>query len=265
MGQAESQSRLSRAPCCLDLLPDELLVQILSWVPGRALLTRCRQVCRRWRDLLDAPTVWRLRCERRGQRAALAAARLCPPPLWSRLDLLEPFGRNLIRNPCGEGGFTHWKVRNGGDGWQVGENCHPVEGASAQTCFISSYTWCLKWQVIDLLKEGLWEELLDTYQPEIYISDWWGARQDCGCKYSIHIKLLAADQKTLIAEFQASPEPIQQWNDALYHQVSHTFRKYGSGVRYVSFFHRGKDTQYWAGHYGARITNSTVMVKFSCN
>ncbi|XP_077696643.1 uncharacterized protein LOC144279079 isoform X2 [Eretmochelys imbricata] len=123
--------------------------------------------------------------------------------------------------------------------------------------------WCIKSQLVDLLKQGLWEELLDNYQPEIYISDWWGAREDCGCEYSICVKLLAADGRTVITEFQANPDPIQQWNDARYHQVSYWFRQYGRGVRYVHFLHKGKDTHFWAGHYGARITNSTVMVKLS--
>ncbi|XP_037740395.1 F-box only protein 17 [Chelonia mydas] len=266
MGQAASRA----PPAPLDpnpdpnLLPDELLALILSWVPGRLLVTRCRLVCRRWRDLLDGPTVWRLQGERRpGLRATLAAARLCLPPQWSRICLLEPLGRNLLRNPCGQDQFRHWQVEHGGNGWKVEENRCPVEGAPAQTCFVSSFEWCIKSQLVDLLKQGLWEELLDNYQPEIYISDWWGAREDCGCEYSICVKLLAADGRTVIAKFQANPDPIQQWNDAQYHQVSYWFRQYGRGVRYVHFLHKGKDTHFWAGHYGARITNSTVMVKLS--
>ncbi|XP_039366514.1 F-box only protein 17-like isoform X1 [Mauremys reevesii] len=252
------------SPPALNRLPDELLTRILSWVPGRVLLTRCRPVCRRWRDLIDGPTVWRLQGERRpGLGATLAAARLCPAPRWSRICLLEPFGRNLLRNPCGQDQFSHWQVEHGGHGWQVEENRCLVEGAPAQTCFVSSFRWCVKSQLVDLLEEGLWEELLDTYQPEIYISDWWGAREDCGCEYSICVKLLAANRSTVIAEFQANPDPVQQWNDQQYHQVSHRFRQYGRGVWYVHFLHKGKDTHFWAGHYGARITNSTVLVKLS--
>ncbi|XP_039366519.1 F-box only protein 17-like [Mauremys reevesii] len=274
MGQGESRAppvmlvqwAPASAPAALDLnpLPDELLALILSWVPGRALLTRCRPVCRRWRDLIDGPTVWRLQGERRpGLGATLAAARLCPPPRWSRICLLEPFGRNLLRNPCGQDQFSHWQVERGGHGWQVEENGCPVEGAPAQTCFTTSFEWCIKSQLVDLLKEGLWEKLLDTYQPEIYISDWWGTQRNGGCEYSICVKLLAANRRTVIAEFQANSDAIQQWNDAQYHQVSYRFRKYGRGVRYVHFLHKGKDTHFRPGHYGARITNSTVMVKLS--
>uniref|UniRef100_A0A8C3I1K0 F-box only protein 27 n=1 Tax=Chrysemys picta bellii TaxID=8478 RepID=A0A8C3I1K0_CHRPI len=237
MGQSESRA----PPVLLDLnpLPDELLAQILSWVPGRALVTRCRLVCRRWRDLIDGPTVWRLQGERcPGLGATLAAARLCLPPQWSRICVLEPFGRNLVRNPCGQDQFSHWQVEHGGHGWKVEENRCPVEGAPAQTCFVSSFQWCIKSQLVDLLKEGLWEKLLDTYQPEIYIADWWGAREDCGCEYSICVRLLAANRTTVIAEFQATPDPIQQWNDAQYHQVSRlrcqlSGNIWGPGVRHL--------------------------------
>ncbi|XP_034647906.1 F-box only protein 17-like [Trachemys scripta elegans] len=279
MGQSESRAppvvlvqwAPPSLPAPLDLnrldlnpLPDELLAQILSWVPGRALVTRCRLVCRRWRDLIDGPTVWRLQGERRpGLGATLAAARLCLPPQWSRICVLEPFGRNLVRNPCGQDQFSHWQVERGGDGWKVEENGCPVEGAPAQTCFTTSFDWCVKSQLVDLLEEGLWEELLDTYQPEIYISDWWGTQRNGGCEYSICVKLLAANRRTVIAEFQANSDAIQQWNDAQYHQVSYRFRQYGRGVRYVHFLHRGKETHFRPGHYGARITNSTVMVKLS--
>uniref|UniRef100_A0A674IEV5 FBA domain-containing protein n=1 Tax=Terrapene triunguis TaxID=2587831 RepID=A0A674IEV5_9SAUR len=129
--------------------------------------------------------------------------------------------------------------------------------------------WCVKSQLVDLLKEGLWEELLDIYQPEIYISDWWSTR--CGCVYSICVKLLAANRSTVIAEFKANPDPhgfVTGSRDQfgflfLPSQVSYRFRQYGRGVRYVHFLHRGKDILYWAGYYGARITNSTVMVKLN--
>lgn len=32
--------------------------------------------------------------------------------------------------------------------------------------------WCFKRQLVDLVKEGVWQELLDSAQIEIYIADW---------------------------------------------------------------------------------------------
>ena len=42
--------------------------------------------------------------------------------------------------------------------------------------------------------------------------------------------------------------------------MEHFFRNYGVGVRYVKFEHDGQDTQFWAGHYGSKITGSTVKL-----
>uniref|UniRef100_A0A8D0L7K4 FBA domain-containing protein n=1 Tax=Sphenodon punctatus TaxID=8508 RepID=A0A8D0L7K4_SPHPU len=127
--------------------------------------------------------------------------------------------------------FLHWEVEHGGDGWNVEENRCPLEGAEAQTCFVSSFQWC-----------GL----------KVF-----------GCTYSICVRLLAADQESVIASFRAKLDSVEYSHDGQYHQVSHVFRHYGPGVRYLHFLHKGKDTLFWKGHYGARITNSAVMVKIS--
>ncbi|XP_058052477.1 F-box only protein 27-like [Ahaetulla prasina] len=254
-------------------LPNEVLALILSWLPPETLATRCRLVCRRWTELLDGPAVWKLRWRREpAMRAALQAAARCPRLRWSRLGVLRPLGRNLVRNPCGRekpgslpaDQFRHWTVQcEFPCRWKVEENRARLEGAEAQTCFASSFQWCQKEQVIDLLKEGFWQDLLDTYQPDIVVSDWWGGRQDCGCKYELYVVLLAANKKRKIDVFEAKPDPIPQWNDASYQKVTHTFRRYGTGVRYILFRHRGKDTQFWKGHYGARVSNSSVVIQFS--
>ncbi|KAM3829427.1 F-box only protein 27 [Vipera latastei] len=249
-------------------LPNEVLALILSWLPPETLATRCRLVCRRWRDLVDGPAAWQLQWRREpSMRAALEAARRCPRLRWSRLGVLRPLGRNLVRNPCGTEQFRHWAVHcefpEWNDGWSVVNNWRPLEGAEAQTCFASSFRWCQKEQVIDLLKEGFWQDLLDTYQPDIVITDWWGGCQDSGCVYELSVALLAANKRKKIDLFEAKPDPIPNGNDAAYHKVTHAFRRYGCGVRYVRFRHRGKDTRFWAGHYGARVTSSSVVIQFS--
>lgn len=115
MGARPSRRRLpADQPIALDALPPELLVQVLSHVPPRALVTRCRAVCRAWRDVVDGPTVWLLQLARDRSaegRALYAVAQRCPPngedeefPLCAlaRYCLRSPLGRNLIFNSCGE-------------------------------------------------------------------------------------------------------------------------------------------------------------------
>ena len=40
-------------------------------------------------------------------------------------------------------------------------------------------------------------------------------------------------------------------------QMTHVFKDYGPGARFIRFTHGGSDTQFWAGWYGIRVTNST--------
>ena len=42
--------------------------------------------------------------------------------------------------------------------------------------------------------------------------------------------------------------------------MEHTFIDYDAGVRYIQFHHHGKDTQFWKGHFGAKMSLSTVII-----
>jgi F-box associated region. len=44
------------------------------------------------------------------------------------------------------------------------------------------------------------------------------------------------------------------------YQVSHVFQNYGPGVRFIKFYHGGMDTQFWAGHYGSKMSGACVKL-----
>lgn len=51
----------------------------------------------------------------------------------------------------------------------------PQNGGRSQSprpCALSR-SWTVKQQCVDLLAEGLWEELLDDQQPDITVMDWY--------------------------------------------------------------------------------------------
>lgn len=126
-------------------LPPELLVQVLSHMPSRALVTRCRLVCRAWRDLVDGPSVWLLQLARDRSaegRALYALAQRCPTdgdrydefPLCplARFCLRAPLGRNLIYNSCGERGYRGGRAYHpeaGPSGWWEGPDTWRMECA----------------------------------------------------------------------------------------------------------------------------------------
>ncbi|XP_030041837.1 F-box only protein 44 isoform X2 [Microcaecilia unicolor] len=161
-------------------------------------------------------------------------------------------------------GLDSWEIlKNGGDGWRIetipGDYGRAFHDLQIQKYFVTSYGQCKKSQIIDLKQEGYWEELMDVIQPDIEIKDWYAARQDCGCQYELCVQLLSKDY---IVRQQFCPEVviIEQWSDAQWTEVTHTFKNYGPGVRYICFQHGGKDTQFWAGWYGVRLTDSSVAI-----
>jgi hypothetical protein len=53
-----------------------------------------------------------------------------------------------------------------------------------------------------------------------------------------------------------------QWVGGDWQQVEHRFVDYPVGVRKVVIQNAGKDRQFWAGHYGAKMAKTSVIVSF---
>ncbi|XP_029291911.1 F-box only protein 44-like [Cottoperca gobio] len=118
---------------------------------------------------------------------------------------------------------------------------------------------CRKSQLIDLEKEGYSPSFMDYFQPDIRISDWYSPRTDCGSKYKICVEL-KNQQMRPIQTFAPETVKFEQWSEEQWTQMTHVFQNYGRGVRFIHFIHGGKDTQFWAGWYGIRLTDSCVEI-----
>lgn len=123
--------------------------------------------------------------------------------------------------------------------------------------------------------------------PLCYIR--YAPRWDCGSQYEICVELLN-HSKGIVQTFAPDTITFEQWNDQNWNQVcraimntvafrggaklkddywltdlcsfqlTHVFQNYGPGVRYIRFTHGGRDTQFWAGWYGVRVTDSSVEI-----
>ncbi|KTF82114.1 hypothetical protein cypCar_00018771 [Cyprinus carpio] len=141
-----------------------------------------------------------------------------------RLRCTKP---NLLKNPSAQDGLRGWKiVRSGGDCWVIGENWKPIPD-SVTSCFVTSYGY--------------------------------GPRWDCGSEYQICVELLD-QRKNPIKTFQPEKVILSFKSSEQWCEMSHVFKNYGPGVRFIRFTHGGNDTQFWAGHYGIRVTNSSVVI-----
>uniref|UniRef100_UPI00398EEA61 F-box only protein 6-like n=1 Tax=Pristiophorus japonicus TaxID=55135 RepID=UPI00398EEA61 len=243
-------------------LHEEVLVEILSYVPAKELVLTCRLVCRVWKELLDGMHIWKRKCIREG---FFKRNWDIFPEDWKKFYFLKPMLRNLIKNPCAEENFQFWTIDvNGGDEWKIeslpGGQGETFPNRNINKYFVTSYGLCRKSQIIDLVANGLWGNLLDAMQPKIVVSDWYAGRRDCGCVYNLVVELLSKD-RTLIQRYESETITIPQWSDAQWNEMTHVFKDYGPGVRYVHFSHKGRDTQFWAGWYGVRVTNSSVIIE----
>lgn len=85
----------------------------------------------------------------------------------------------------------------------------------------------------------------------------YACRFDCGCKYKLSIWLLDKNQR-LLNEKIIEKEMIQ-WDDSGWHKVEFTL-DCPKGLREINFYHSGSDTQFWAGHYGSKMSGAVVKI-----
>ncbi|XP_073794854.1 uncharacterized protein fbxo44.8 isoform X1 [Danio rerio] len=189
-----------------------------------------------------------------GIRLTNSSVEICPAA-----ERLRCTKSNLLINPSAEDGLQGWKMVHSGSGcWVTAENSKPLTDTVTR-CFVTSFGLCLKRQLIDLQKEGYSDTFMDQVQPHIKISDWYEPRFDCGCEYQICVELLDQENKP-ISTFEPEKVVFHFGNSQPWCQTAHVFKNYGAGVRFIRFTHGGKDTHYWAGHYGIRVTNSSVEI-----
>lgn len=199
---------------------------------------------------------------------------------WRDAYKKKPFGRNFLRSPNPEGLSTSQPppqeefdpppekkpLETLGDftGWQISTEEIPVDRSNIPpgvvVCYLPIYSWCVKEQMVDLLSEGLWPELLDSYQPDIYVLDWYEDSKLHKHVYELHVKLLAEDKTTVLSHLDLTPENNMSGQPEGWNTVSHIFKSYGPGVRYIHFLHKSKDLSV-LGFHRTRVADSTLFVQ----
>ncbi|GAA6218509.1 F-box only protein 50 [Lates japonicus] len=222
---------------------------------------------------------WKKRCE---DEWSLQGAPMPNSLDWKSIYEAKPLGKNLLKNPSPHGlskdtpppepdlleepdhGPPRFQPDGDFTGWTTSTEILPYDTSGIPegvvVCHMPQYSWFSMEQVVDLKAEGLWEELLDEFQPEIVIQDWYEESQLHTSIYQLHVKLLGADKSTVISEHTVNPTEDCSVYSHTWKEVSHVFSKYGPGVRYVHFLHRLKN-QFLMGFYSTVFTGSSVIVK----
>ena len=182
----------------------------------------------------------------------------------SKDNLLNNFDQNNKLS------LSPWTVlESGGDGWII-ENCYIgsekeqliKENGGSQSNYATSYGNCSRHQIVDLVDTGVDPKILDKLQPTIEVSEWYAAQWDCGSTYWVCVSLLDGKKKKITEH--SYTDTTAQWAGGQkgWSRFSHRFSNYGPGVRYVEFWDKGKDTQFWAGHYGSKMAAAVVKFVF---
>lgn len=169
---------------------------------------------------------------------------------------------NLLVNPGAEtGDFTGWTINPGaiqtdncggagGSGWCARSGIK-LEGtySVSSTFFTSTMN-----QEIDLIAQGYTPAELDS-APEVNISTYVIGFAIFPDIYRVRAELRDASHAP-IASFDTGELTIAgSWQ-----RVSHSFSGYGSGLRYIYFEQGGRDTEFWAGAYGATFDNASIYI-----
>jgi F-box protein 6 len=254
----------------LSRLPYEILVHVFTFVDCRTQVFSCRFVCKLWRDIVQNESL--------RKRAIMINKNISNSP-YSRLPWfayyaceMEAFHTNLLKNTYGKDKFSHWTItENGGNRWVIElpfQGCSSLpdeallENKIPETeevgCFATSYAMCKKHQLIKLKDHKVSSKLLDEVKPTIEISEWYAPRFDCASRYALKVDLLNSKLKSVKSEtFTAE---MEAWTDGVWKKAIIIIRDYCVGVRYIRFEHSGKDAQFWAGHYGPKMTLGSVRL-----
>ncbi|XP_038072011.1 uncharacterized protein LOC119740704 [Patiria miniata] len=156
---------------------------------------------------------------------------------------------NLLINPSGEtGDLSNW---NYAGNWKLSEG-----GDQTETMFISSFTWCTKYQEVELIQHFS-EKHLDS-SPEIQVSESFHEGANKGGFYSLTATLMGQDGTVIESQTTGQKGSIKTLG---WIPVCFTFKNYGPGVRSVGIEAAAKDDKYWAGHFGAYCSAACIRVK----
>jgi mannosyl-glycoprotein endo-beta-N-acetylglucosaminidase len=150
-----------------------------------------------------------------------------------------------------------WTTSGGGDGWDVIDDG-----------MVSSFDWCTRDRLLDLyeakgmapgssVQQCLSSDDLHSC-PEIFVQQRIrGTAPDCEDFYQLQVQLLTPDHK-VVSTFET--DVLTAPASGAWTTISHTFANYKSNVRFVRWSDRAKSKEYWAGHYGTVLGDSSIIV-----
>ena len=156
----------------------------------------------------------------------------------------EERGTNMVYNASGREGMDGWESMDGR--WRVE---HGASGEGSVN-FVSGCTWCEMGQAVDLRRF-----VREPGQVRVEVSARYMGRWDCPSTFRLTAGLYDEEGRQVAREqSEMLAAPAECWEDF---RVVFAARE---GVRYVTIVVGGKDDRFWAGDYGAKVSECAVRV-----
>lgn len=260
--------------------PHEIVIQILSHIHPKQIL-KCSLVCKKWCNIIKSHEYWFAIYSKH----YADKPKLLPWYIYYGLFATEYFNKNLLKNNSGRNKFKNWKHYGGEKSFVIekipqGSDMYPTDEPDFENvhgCFVTTYFPMSKLQLIKLPKLIMY--IVNRFKPHIYGSEWIAGRFDCGGSYTLMLKLYGLDY-----EFEEPPRRYMrntlQENEAgiltsqksevkykggdmiKWRKVELLLTDYPDGVNGIIFAHEGQDNQFWAGHYGPKMTCGQLKILF---
>ncbi|KAI2489844.1 cupin-like domain-containing protein [Fragilaria crotonensis] len=159
----------------------------------------------------------------------------------------DPGSRNFVHNPNGEEGLRGW--RQFARPWEVQTSEIPLND-TVTTNFVSSYMWSVMGQTVPLH-----QFVNDASSVRVEVSAKFMGRSDCPSVFRLEAIILNAERTQLARvstpELQA---PADFWERAS------LVLEPTNGAHEVAILVYGKDSSFWRGNFGSKVTECCVRV-----
>lgn len=170
---------------------------------------------------------------------------------------------NLLVNPGAEANFDGWTRTDSGDGWAInlaGEVGSGVTGIprSGINFWASSHSnYSILTQTIDLLSAGYSASELDA-TPDIHAGVFIRSNTYAAGKATIMVELCTEDGSILTTHDICNALTIPMNSD--WEEKFLVISEYGTGVRKINFFLKGRDDTGWDGYFGTQFDDAYVYL-----
>uniref|UniRef100_A0AC34FN50 F-box domain-containing protein n=1 Tax=Panagrolaimus sp. ES5 TaxID=591445 RepID=A0AC34FN50_9BILA len=259
-------------PIDLSATEIDVIKEILLQLPKNQII-KCRQVCQRWKKIIDERSFWLDKEKRDGEtylRDLINSGNELFIKDYAFLSIKKPFNKNLL-SPVNLNGYSdvqrhadpRWNFI--GLGWRYASppsfldgHFHPDFQDLFSECQEVNTVYCEKYFHLNLLDHGISPEIVDTFRPPIIFSEYVAHEAETECTYFCQIFLWDGVDRSKELYYESKEihfgvEQLQKWE-----KLELVLKSYPPGVRAVYVYIQSSIE---IGIFGCKIAGSNLEVK----